>query len=98
MKEYIKVLAIGIGAGAAAAQMINIAVQSWLKRPFQIGGEFLLPVLLGLVGYIGWNLANAYFRAVKHKEIYQQGFNDGTKIHTYSIVIPIKEDVDENKM
>ncbi len=98
MKQYIKLLTIGIGAGATAALLINMAVQIWISRPPHIGGEFLLPVLIGLVGYIGWNLANAYFHAVRQKEIYQQGFSDGTKVNTYSIVIPIKEDDDENKM
>ncbi len=98
MKQYIKLLTIGIGAGAAAALLINMAVRSWLTHPPHIGGEFLLPVLIGLVGYIGWDLANAYFHAVMQKEIYQQGFSDGTKVNTYSIVIPIKEDDDENKM
>lgn len=96
MKKYIRILTIGVGAGAAAALLLNMAVQSRLSQPAHIGGEFLLPVLIGLVGYIGWDLANTYFRAVKHKEIYQQGFNDGTKIHTYSIVIPMEGDHYEN--
>ncbi|MCM1530518.1 MAG: hypothetical protein NC093_11060 [Alistipes sp.] len=61
MKQYIKILTIGVGAGAAAALLIELAVRSWLARPPHIGGEFLLPVLIGLVGYIGWDLANAYF-------------------------------------
>lgn len=98
MKQYIKILTIGIGAGAAAALLMNMAVRSWLAQPPHIGGEFLLPVLLGVVGYIGWDLANAYFREVKCKEIYRQGFSDGTKVNTYNIVIPIKEDGDENQM
>lgn len=94
MKQYIKLLTIGVGTGATAALLINMAVRSWLMQPPHIGGEFLLPVLIGLVGYIGWDLANAYFHAVRQKEIYQQGFSDGTKVNTYSIVIPIKEDDD----
>ncbi len=98
MKHYIKILTIGIGAGAAAALLVNMAVRSWLSKPPHIGGEFLLPVLIGLVGYIGWDLANAYFREVKYKEIYRQGFSDGTKVNTYNIVIPVKEDGDENEM
>ncbi len=81
MKHYIKILTIGIGAGAAAALLVNMAVRSWLSKPPHIGGEFLLPVLIGLVGYIGWDLANAYFREVKYKEIYRQGFSDGTKVN-----------------
>lgn len=28
----------------------------------------------------------AYFREVKHKEIYCQGFSDGTKVNTYNIL------------
>ncbi len=98
MKQYIKTLTIGVGAGAAAALLINMAVRSWLSHPPRIGGEFLLPVLLGLVGYIGWDLANAYFHEVRYKEIYQRGFSDGTKVNTYRIVIPIKEDNNEDEM
>ena len=98
MKQYIKILTTGVGAGAAAALLMDLAVRSWLSKPPHIGGEFLLPVLIGLVGYIGWDLANAYFREVKHKEIYRQGFSDGTKVNTYNIVIPITEDDDENQM
>ncbi len=98
MKQYIKILTAGIGAGATAAMLVDMAVRSWLARPLHIGGEFLLPVLLGLVGYIGWDLANAYFCEVRHKEIYQQGFSDGTKVNTYNIVIPAKEDDNEDEM
>lgn len=96
MKKYIRALLTGIVTGALAASMIDIAVRSWLSKPPHIGGEFLLPVLLGLTGYIGWDLANAYFRAVKRKEIYRQGFDDGVKIHTYSIIIPTEEEHHEN--
>lgn len=96
MKQYIKLLTIGIGAGAAATLLIEMAVRRWLDNAPRIGGEFFLPVLLGLVGYIGWDLANAYFYAVRYKEIYKKGFDSGAKIHTYSIVIPTEED-DERK-
>lgn len=90
MKEYIKVLTTGIGAGAAAALLIVMAVESLMDRQFHMGGEVLLPVLIGLVWYIGWNSANAYFKAVRHKEIYQKGFDAGAKIHNYQIVIPLE--------
>ena len=95
MKKHIRALITGIGAGALAALLIDMAVRSWISNPPRLGGEFILPVLLGLVGYIGWDLANAYFRAVKYKEIYRQGFNDGAKIHTYSIIVPTEDDDDE---
>lgn len=97
MKEYIKTLTIGIGAGSAATLLVEMAVRSWLDSPPHIGGEFLLPALIGLVGYMGWNSADEYFKAVRHKEIYRKGFDAGMKIHTYSIVIP-EESSNENEM
>lgn len=97
MKKYIETLAAGLIAGAAIMQLINMAVESLIDRQLHMGGEILLPVLIGLVGYIGWNSADAYFKAVKHREIYQKGFDEGAKIHTYSIVIPV-EDSHEGKM
>lgn len=97
MKKYIETLLIGLIAGAAAMQMINMAVESLIDRQLHMGGEVLLPVLIGLVWYIGWNSADAYFKAFRHKEIYRKGFDAGAKIHTYSIVIPV-EDSHENEM
>lgn len=92
MKEYIKTLLIGILAGAVVMQLINMAVQAWIGRPFEIGGEILLPALIGLVGYVGWLLADTYFRSVKYKEIYKKGFDEGLKINKYKIIIPISEE------
>lgn len=97
MKKYIETLATGLIAGAVTMQLINMAVQKIIDRRLHIGGEVILPVLIGLVWYIGWKSADEYFRAFRHKEIYRKGFNAGTKIHTYSIVIPA-EDSHENKM
>lgn len=91
MKEYIKTLSIGILAGAVVMQLTNMAVQSWLDHPFAIGGEILLPALIGLIGYIGWLLAESYFKATKYKEIYRKGFNEGVKVNKYKIIIPIEE-------
>ncbi len=92
MKEYIKTLLIGLLTGAVLMQLINMAVQSWLGRPFTMGGEFLLPAFIGLVGYIGWMLADSYFRNVKYKEIYKKGFDEGVKINKYKIIVPISEE------
>lgn len=92
MKEYIKTLLTGITAGAMLMQLINIAVQAWLERPFTMGGEFLLPAFVGLVGYIGWMCAQTYYRTVKYKEIYRKGFEEGIKINKYKIIIPISEE------
>lgn len=97
MKKYIETLAVGLITGAAAMQLINMAIQSLIDRQLHMGGEFLLPVLIGLVGYIGWSSADAYFKAVKHHEIYQKGFDEGAKIHNYQIVIPLEGD-NETKM
>lgn len=91
MKEYIKTLICGVITGACLMQLINMAVQSWLDRPMVMGGEVFLPFLLGMVGYMGWKLAESYFNEVKYKEIYRKGFDDGTKIHSYRIVIPLDE-------
>lgn len=88
MKEYIKTLSIGALSGAVVMQLINMAVQSWLDRPFQIGGEILLPALIGLIGYVGWSLASSYFKATKYKDIYRKGFNEGVKVNKYKIIIP----------
>lgn len=96
MKKYIETLASGLIAGAVIMQLINIAVRDLIDRNFYIGGEVLLPALIGLVGYIGWNSADVYFKAVRHKEIYQKGFNEGARIHNYQIVIPL-EGSDERK-
>lgn len=90
MKKYIETLLIGLISGAVAMQLINIAVKDLIDRQLHIGGEVLLPALIGLAGYIGWNSADAYFKAFRHKEIYRKGFDAGAKIHTYSIVIPVE--------
>lgn len=97
MKKYIETLASGLITGAVIMQLINMAVQKIIDRRLHMGGEVLFPLLIGLVGYIGWNLADAYFKTVRHKEIYQKGFDAGARIHNYQIVIPL-EDSDENKM
>lgn len=97
MKKYIETLAAGLIAGAVIMQLINMAVESLIDRQLHMGGEVLLPVLIGLVGYIGWNSADAYFKAVRHNEIYRKGFNDGARIHNYQIVIPL-EGSNENEM
>lgn len=96
MKKYIETLVAGLIAGAVIMQLINIAVRDLIDRNFYIGGEVLLPAVIGMVGYIGWSAADAYFKAVRHKEIYQKGFNEGARIHNYQIVIPL-EGSDERK-
>lgn len=96
MKEYIKAIITGAIAGGMLMQLIDIAVQTWLERPFSAGGEFLLPALIGMVGYISWSLADSYFRTTRYKEIYSKGFAEGAKINNYKIIIPI-EDYDENE-
>lgn len=97
MKEYIKTLFVGMIAGAVVMQLINMAVQAWLSRPFEIGGEFLLPALIGLVGYVGWLLAESHFHNVEYKEIYKKGFDEGLKINKYKIIIPISEEKSHEK-
>ena len=71
-------------------QLINMAVESLIDRRLHMGGEILLPAVIGLVGYIGWSAANEYFKAVRHNEIYRKGFDDGARIHNYQIVIPLE--------
>lgn len=93
MKEYTKTIITGAIAGAVIMQLINIAVQTRINRPFAMGGEILLPALIGVVGYIGWMLAGSYFKAVKYKEIYRKGFAEGVKINKYKIIIPVQEDI-----
>ena len=93
MKEYVKTIITGAIAGAVAMQLINIAIQTWFDRPFTMGGEVLLPALIGLVGYIGWMLAGSYFKTVKYKEIYRKGFAEGVRINRYKIIIPVQEDI-----
>lgn len=91
MKEYIKTIITGAIAGAVLMQLINMVVQTWLDRPFTMGGEVLIPALIGVVGYIGWLLADSYFKAVKYKEIYRKGFAEGVKVHRYKIIIPVED-------
>lgn len=93
MIEYIKTMAIGILAGATVTQLLNIAVQECMGRPFTIGGEFLIPALVGLIGYIGWMTASEYFSTFKYKEIYQRGYLDGLRINKYKVVIPVEYDL-----
>lgn len=96
MKTYIKTIVVAAIAGAAAMQIINMAVRSLCERELHMGGEILLPALVGLVGYIGWNSACEYFKAVKQPQIYRKGFDEGAKIHNYQIVI--SEEDYENQM
>lgn len=96
MKTYIKTIVVATIAGAAAMQLINMAVRSLCERELHMGGEILLPALVGLVGYIGWNSACEYFKAVKQPQIYRKGFDEGAKIHNYQIVI--SEEDYENQM
>lgn len=91
MKEYIKTVVCGVIIGACLMQIVNIAIQSWLDRAMVIGGEIFLPALLGMIGYLGWKMSAFYFNTVQRKEIYQSGFDDGTKIHSYRIIIPLEE-------
>ena len=93
MKEVIKILIAGAGVGAAVTQIMNITVWTWLDRPFSIGGEFIIPVMIMLVGYIGWKLSETYFYETRRQQIYQKGFDNGKKIHSYKIIIPDKEGV-----
>ena len=51
MKTYIKTIVVAAIAGAAAMQLINMAVRSLCERELHMGGEILLPALVGLVGY-----------------------------------------------
>ena len=97
MKEYIKTIITGAIAGAVLMQLINMVIQTRLGRPFTMGGEVLLPALIGMVGYIGWMLAESYFKAVRYKEIYRKGFSEGAKINNYKIVIPIEEDTEHEQ-
>lgn len=96
MKKYIETLAVGLIAGAVIMQLINMAVESLIDRQLHMGGEILLPAVIGLVGYIGWSSADVYFKAVRHKEIYQKGFDAGARIHNYQIVIPLEVKKNEN--
>lgn len=91
MKKYIKTVLCGVIIGACFMQLTNMAVQSWLDRPMSLGGEILLPALLGMVGYMGWQMSSYYFNKVKYKKIYKKGFDDGTKIHSYRIIVPLDE-------
>lgn len=87
MKEYIKTLLVGVITGATAMEMMNLAAIKWLERPFTIGGEYILPVLLAMVMYIGWKIAGSYFNTVTRREIYRRGYNEGAKLHNYRIVV-----------
>lgn len=91
MKEYIKAITAGFLAGITVTQLLNMAVQAWTNRPFTIGGEFLLPALFVLIGYIVWTTASEYFSTVKYKEIYRKGYDDGLRINKYKIIVPVDE-------
>lgn len=97
MKTYVKTMITGALAGIVLTLLINLAATEWLKRPFSMGGEFLLPMLVALIGYIGWKLAVTYFETVKHKEIYRKGYEDGVKVHRYKIIIPVEEGVHDKQ-
>ncbi|MBQ8297095.1 MAG: hypothetical protein IJX77_04860 [Ruminococcus sp.] len=97
MKTFVKTMITGALAGAVITLLISLAVAEWLDRPLSMGGEFLLPALVVLVGYIGWTLANNYFEAVKYKEIYRKGYEDGVKVHRYKIIIPVEEDTQDEQ-
>ena len=87
MKEYIKTLLVGILTGAAAMELFDLAALKWLERPFALGGEYVLPVLLAMMMYIGWKIAGSYFNTVTRREIYRRGYNEGAKLHNYRIII-----------
>lgn len=91
MKEYIKTVCCGAIVGACLMQLTNMATESLINKQFAVGGEMLLPVLLLLVGYIGWKSAESYFNGSRYKEIYNKGYKDGTKVYSYKIVLPIEE-------
>lgn len=91
MKEYIKTLFNGVLFGAVLMEMINAAVRSFINRGFTLGGEILLPALIFMTGYTGWKLAEAYFNGTRYKEIYHKGYTEGTKLHSYKIVIPVDD-------
>lgn len=96
MKKLIEILAAGVIAGACAMQLFTMAVESLWKKGFVLGGEFILPILLILTGYIGWRLAESYFNETKYKEIYNKGYKEGTRLHSYRIIIPIEDLKNEN--
>lgn len=96
MKKLIEILTAGVIAGACAMQMINKALESLMEKPFTFGGEFILPILIVLTGYLGWRLAESYFNETKYKEVYNKGFKDGTKLHSYRIIIPLEEELKED--
>lgn len=91
MKKLIEILSAGIIAGACAMYMLVMALESLLEKRFALGGELLLPILLILTGYLGWRLSEEHFNETKYKEIYNKGFKEGTKLHSYRIIIPIDE-------
>lgn len=97
MKTYVKTIIVGIMVGALVSQLINAAVIEWFDRPFQMGGEILIPAVLIMVGYLGWLLADTYFTEVKYKDIYSKGFTEGVKINRYKIIIPIPEEKSHEK-
>lgn len=97
MKEHIKTVCCGAIVGACLMQLTNMAVESLINKQFAVGGEILLPVLLLFVGYIGWKLEKTYFYEKHYREIYKKGYNDGTKVYSYKIVLPIEEELLEAK-
>jgi hypothetical protein len=97
MKEYIKTVCCGAIVGACLMQLTNMAVESLIDKHFAVGGEILLPLLLILVGYIGWKFAESYFKEIRYKEIYNKGYKDGAKVYSYKIVLPIEEELLEAK-
>lgn len=92
MKEYIKAIFSGIITGACMMQFANMTVESLINKHFAVGGEILLPVLLLLVGYLGWKFAESYFNEYRYKKIYDKGYKEGTKLHNYKIVIPVNSE------
>lgn len=96
MKEYIKAVCCGAVIGACLMQIANIAVEDLLKRSFAMGGEVFLPMLLSMIGYIGWKLAEAYFKETRYKEIYRKGYTEGSKLHNYQIIIPIEMEQEDD--
>lgn len=97
MKEYIKTICCGIIIGACLMQLANISVDGLIKRSFVMGGEVFLPVLIGMVGYMGWKLAESYFKSTRYKEIYHKGYTDGTNLNSHKIVIPVEEELHDRK-
>lgn len=92
MKIYMRTFITAMAMGFVLSELIHYVVSRCIGKPFFASSTALVLALIALLMCSAYEVAKQCLLTKAYKKIYTKGYNDGTKVNKYKIIIPEETD------